>query len=427
MWCSLGIQSCLRSLREVSININGSPTTGQFHLHGLKQDDPVILLLVHMNNGKFAFIVSKNGDVQEEWSLVIMGKNVLASKEKGGLGVSSLYALNRGLMFKWVWRFFTQNTSLWSRVIKATWRRIGKWEASEVYFPFVLDGTYVHEIYVLEDIRSEYEALFGSGPDVNLVPVSDRWKWSWKNSVNVHGGTVKNDSLRSVQISVELWIENLLRVLFVDNEALKGDGFLEDIVSRSFIGVIIDVKPRTKVVKDYMQKLVQKIGHRVMNADRSVRIEDVLRRSNDERRRITVNIISWLFLLVGVCILIFLVGAYVLLSDPFRPRIYDYAPSKCENDPCAQFCLDHTPPKGAILDSRCCGTLSGPSRGFRMEVVKDYMQKLVQKIGHRVMNADRSVRIEDVLRRSNDERRRITVNIISWLFLLVGVCILIFL
>ncbi|GJS67975.1 RNA-directed DNA polymerase, eukaryota [Tanacetum coccineum] len=28
-------------------------------------------------------------------------KNVLASKEKGGLGVSSLYALNRGLMFKW--------------------------------------------------------------------------------------------------------------------------------------------------------------------------------------------------------------------------------------------------------------------------------------------------------------------------------------
>ncbi|GKB40440.1 hypothetical protein Tco_0885382 [Tanacetum coccineum] len=71
---------------------------------------------------------------------------------------------------------------------------------------------------------------------------------------------------------------------------------------------------RTKVVKDYMQKLVQKIGHRVMNADRSVRIEDVLRRSNDERRRITVNIISWLFLLVGVCILIFLVGAYVLLS-----------------------------------------------------------------------------------------------------------------
>ncbi|GJS56306.1 RNA-directed DNA polymerase, eukaryota, partial [Tanacetum coccineum] len=44
---------------------------------------------------------------------------LLAPKEKGGLGVSSLYALNRGLMFKWMWRFYTQNTSLWVRVIKA--------------------------------------------------------------------------------------------------------------------------------------------------------------------------------------------------------------------------------------------------------------------------------------------------------------------
>nr|GEZ80921.1 RNA-directed DNA polymerase, eukaryota, reverse transcriptase zinc-binding domain protein [Tanacetum cinerariifolium] len=44
---------------------------------------------------------------------------MLAPKEKGGLGVSSLYALNRGLMFKWMWRFYTQNTSLWVRVIKA--------------------------------------------------------------------------------------------------------------------------------------------------------------------------------------------------------------------------------------------------------------------------------------------------------------------
>nr|GEZ56008.1 RNA-directed DNA polymerase, eukaryota, reverse transcriptase zinc-binding domain protein [Tanacetum cinerariifolium] len=37
---------------------------------------------------------------------------VLASKEKGGIGVSSLYALNRGLMLKWGWRFYSQKTSL---------------------------------------------------------------------------------------------------------------------------------------------------------------------------------------------------------------------------------------------------------------------------------------------------------------------------
>nr|GEU41238.1 RNA-directed DNA polymerase, eukaryota, reverse transcriptase zinc-binding domain protein [Tanacetum cinerariifolium] len=46
-------------------------------------------------------------------------KNVLASKEKGGLGVSSLYALNRALMMKWVWRFYSQKESIWARVIKA--------------------------------------------------------------------------------------------------------------------------------------------------------------------------------------------------------------------------------------------------------------------------------------------------------------------
>ncbi|GJV23172.1 RNA-directed DNA polymerase, eukaryota [Tanacetum coccineum] len=44
---------------------------------------------------------------------------VISPKEKGGLGVSSLYALNRGLLFKWVWRFLTQGSSLWARVIKA--------------------------------------------------------------------------------------------------------------------------------------------------------------------------------------------------------------------------------------------------------------------------------------------------------------------
>ncbi|GJV61362.1 RNA-directed DNA polymerase, eukaryota, reverse transcriptase zinc-binding domain protein [Tanacetum coccineum] len=45
--------------------------------------------------------------------------NVLASKEKGGLGVSSFYTLNRALIFKWIWRFRIQNSFLWARAIKA--------------------------------------------------------------------------------------------------------------------------------------------------------------------------------------------------------------------------------------------------------------------------------------------------------------------
>nr|GEV65008.1 hypothetical protein [Tanacetum cinerariifolium] len=50
--------------------------------------------------------------------MLIKWDNVLASKEKGGFGVSSFYALNRALTFKWIWIFRTQGFSLWSRVIK---------------------------------------------------------------------------------------------------------------------------------------------------------------------------------------------------------------------------------------------------------------------------------------------------------------------
>nr|GEW66941.1 RNA-directed DNA polymerase, eukaryota [Tanacetum cinerariifolium] len=46
-------------------------------------------------------------------------KKILAQKDRGGLGMSSLYALNRGMMFKWVWRFLNHDKSLWANVIKA--------------------------------------------------------------------------------------------------------------------------------------------------------------------------------------------------------------------------------------------------------------------------------------------------------------------
>ncbi|GKE89082.1 hypothetical protein Tco_1566557 [Tanacetum coccineum] len=51
---------------------------------------------------------------------------VLASKEKGGLGVSRFYALNRALLFKWVWRFYTQQSSLWTKIIKGIHGEDGK-------------------------------------------------------------------------------------------------------------------------------------------------------------------------------------------------------------------------------------------------------------------------------------------------------------
>nr|GFC38718.1 hypothetical protein [Tanacetum cinerariifolium] len=50
----------------------------------------------------------------------------MSSKDTGGLGVSSLFALNRALMFKWVWQFISQKSSLWASVIKALHGEDGK-------------------------------------------------------------------------------------------------------------------------------------------------------------------------------------------------------------------------------------------------------------------------------------------------------------
>nr|GEU38861.1 putative ribonuclease H protein At1g65750 family [Tanacetum cinerariifolium] len=61
-----------------------------------------------------------NGIGQEDAKITWISWNkVLASKKRGGLGVSSFFALNRAYLLKWVWQFISQDGSLWSRVIRA--------------------------------------------------------------------------------------------------------------------------------------------------------------------------------------------------------------------------------------------------------------------------------------------------------------------
>ncbi|GJR76395.1 hypothetical protein Tco_0088760 [Tanacetum coccineum] len=55
----------------------------------------------------------------------ISWNKVLASKKYGGLGVSSFYALNRALLFKWVCRFFSHGSCLWTRFIKTIYGEDG--------------------------------------------------------------------------------------------------------------------------------------------------------------------------------------------------------------------------------------------------------------------------------------------------------------
>ncbi|PWA68674.1 reverse transcriptase domain, Reverse transcriptase zinc-binding domain protein [Artemisia annua] len=47
----------------------------------------------------------------------VQWKKVLNSKEKGGLGIGSLKALNLALIQKWRWRFHTDTKGIWKKII----------------------------------------------------------------------------------------------------------------------------------------------------------------------------------------------------------------------------------------------------------------------------------------------------------------------
>nr|GEU77357.1 zinc finger, CCHC-type [Tanacetum cinerariifolium] len=81
---------------------------------------------------------------------------ILASKKNSGLGVSSFHALNRALLLKWVWRFISQDGSLWFRVIQALYG------PSIVSHPVNLSSNWcsiVRELHLLTDKELDKEVL----------------------------------------------------------------------------------------------------------------------------------------------------------------------------------------------------------------------------------------------------------------------------
>ncbi|GJR58434.1 RNA-directed DNA polymerase, eukaryota, reverse transcriptase zinc-binding domain protein, partial [Tanacetum coccineum] len=117
-------------------------------------------------------------DLGGKKSMWVKWKNVLASKGKGGLGVSSLYVLNRALMFKWVWWFITQRTSLWTRVIKLIHRDDGKISKTSkaAFLSIWLD--IVHEMGIFKkqgiDVYSFIHKKLGNGKDAAF------WEEVWR-------------------------------------------------------------------------------------------------------------------------------------------------------------------------------------------------------------------------------------------------------
>ncbi|GJR90258.1 RNA-directed DNA polymerase, eukaryota [Tanacetum coccineum] len=68
-------------------------------------------------------------------------KKILDSKKNGGLGVSSFFALNRALLFKWIWRFISNDSSLWYRCIKAIYGDCGALDNPGIlarHFPWIV-------------------------------------------------------------------------------------------------------------------------------------------------------------------------------------------------------------------------------------------------------------------------------------------------
>nr|GEY51908.1 RNA-directed DNA polymerase, eukaryota, reverse transcriptase zinc-binding domain protein [Tanacetum cinerariifolium] len=101
--------------------------------------------------------------------------------DNGGLGVSSLYALNRALLFKWVWRFISQKKSIWVRVIEALHGEDGK------------IGKHINHSYpsIWISIIKEVESLKDKGMDLLqfISPVlgngisTSFWEVPWRGDV----------------------------------------------------------------------------------------------------------------------------------------------------------------------------------------------------------------------------------------------------
>nr|GEX00481.1 hypothetical protein [Tanacetum cinerariifolium] len=144
-------------------------------------------------------------DINSKKPSWVRWKNVMAYKDTGGLGVQSLFALNRALMFKWVWRFISQKSSLWASVIKALHGEDGKiaWRG-DVAFKVLVPRLYALETMKNMDVASKLshdglEFSFRRNPRVGveqaqlellkekvegciLSNMNDRWAWSLEGS-----------------------------------------------------------------------------------------------------------------------------------------------------------------------------------------------------------------------------------------------------
>ncbi|GJY47483.1 RNA-directed DNA polymerase, eukaryota, reverse transcriptase zinc-binding domain protein [Tanacetum coccineum] len=149
-------------------------------------------------------------DISSRKPCWVSWKKAMASKESGGLGVASLFALNRALMLKWVWHFITQKESLWARVIKAIHGEEGK-IGKKVYssFPSIWLSI-IQEMGVLKskgiDFLSYIKLKCGDGSRTSF------WEDLWRGDVafkDLVPRLYMLENMKDVTVAVKLAHEDL--------------------------------------------------------------------------------------------------------------------------------------------------------------------------------------------------------------------------
>nr|GEW45914.1 RNA-directed DNA polymerase, eukaryota [Tanacetum cinerariifolium] len=148
------------------------------------------IMRVHVEGDLVKHVASKLGCQILNTPFIYLG-----TKVGGDLSLSSLYALNRGLMIKWLWRLYAQNTSLWVRVVKAIHGEDGKAGqniSSRSYSCWlnivkVVSILQAKGVNVMNYVRlklggaeqAQLDILSDMVREVGLVPMSDRtWDFS---------------------------------------------------------------------------------------------------------------------------------------------------------------------------------------------------------------------------------------------------------
>ncbi|GJX58925.1 RNA-directed DNA polymerase, eukaryota, reverse transcriptase zinc-binding domain protein [Tanacetum coccineum] len=244
-------------------------------------------------------------------------KSILASKEKGGLGVSSLYALNRALMFKWVWRFFNQGSSLWARVIKAIhgvdgkiagnrdntcfWEEIwcGDIELKKLY-PRLFSLETNKNVTIASKLshsslvssfrqdprggaeQSQLDALMDKLQDVSLVNMRDRWVWSLEGSRDffvasvrklVDDNTLPEISAKSrwvkvvpIKVNIHAWKVRLLRKpkdmdRLMELKSFSNTGFTQKASMQRMAKDDSDAQDACQSFENYLLKMIGEAGN----------------------------------------------------------------------------------------------------------------------------------------------------------------------